>query len=61
MDSHENPPPPTVIKNHHDENPKSKPCTTKTNNSNNFNDNIALVTKATASNPTKNNQQKTNF
>ena len=57
MNSPENHPHPIAIENYHDEHPKSKQCATKTNNSNNFNENIALVTKATASNQTKNNQQ----
>ena len=52
------PPHPTAIQNHHDNHPKSKPCDTNTNNSNNPNENIGLVTKTTATNPTKNNPQK---
>ena len=50
MDFPEDHPPPTAIHNHHDEHLKSKACATKTNNSNNPNENIELVTKATSSN-----------
>ena len=58
MDSLKNLPPPTATQNRHDDHPKSKPCATNTNNSNNPNENIALVTKTIATNPTKNNPQK---
>ena len=47
--------PQAAIQNHHDDKPNPKSCATNTNNSNNPNENIALVNNTTATNPAKNN------